>query len=374
MRCFIGHKWGGCVCKRCVKQRDDEHAFAPIEGKCVERCGACGKERSMPHQWNRCRCRRCPAERDEDHQWRDSSCEICGKTDFSPTIEPFLRRKGLRYSEKDEEEKTLALATILGHGVDGERFLVDFLVRDVTISDNRFLLKQYGDFAHAEWLKKRTIIRALANAKNPYVVEKLAEYLMCVGAENQFAVILQPAVAETLGRLNAYDALERLTKSGQRVPAVQLCRDILRLRDAGAINNPLNRRDNLGYAPLHDAVDKKDRAVIADLLDRGADIDVIRSDGDSLGQTALYMAAVGKDSEMVRLLLSRGANANIQDMSYSSPLQRASAMGLGEIVTLLVDGGADVNIKTLSGKTPLIWAEQNGHRQIADYLRAHGAI
>jgi ankyrin repeat protein len=52
-----------------------------------------------------------------------------------------------------------------------------------------------------------------------------------------------------------------------------------------------------------------------------------------------------------------------------------------EMVELLVDQGANVNTKTYvsepgmnNGETPLQLAIRLGHKEIADYLRKHGAV
>ena len=59
--CRIGlHKWDGCRCKACGRQRDREHS------------------------WDACRCSVCGRHRDE-HKWERYRCQVCGET--RPAVE-----------------------------------------------------------------------------------------------------------------------------------------------------------------------------------------------------------------------------------------------------------------------------------------------
>ena len=291
---------------------------------------------------------------------------------FDSVIKPFTHSESLFYDSKAEAEKKEALKQILSKGVAGERYLLDFVLRDVTISNGVFSIKFYGDAAAAEWNKKRNIVLALDCTNDSNIIDKLAEILMCTGKENQFATLLQPAVAETLGTLKKYDILEKLINSGQIVPAVALAQDMIRLYKDGASEKPENIRDDNGCTPLHNAVIQGDMELVHKLLASGADIDVVCSRG-SVGETALYIAVADNKIEMVKLLAEN--KANLSTMSWSAtfagtfPLQRAAAMGLYDIVKILVDNGADKQQKTLTGKTARMWAEQNGYADIAELLK-----
>ena len=290
--------------------------------------------------------------------------------DLSSVMEPFARPSSGFYSESLEQEKKDALEKVLAEGSIGEKFLLDYLLRDVTISGGYFNLKHYGDQAHMEWVKKGDIVRALSKTDDKKIVEKLSEILMLMGRENQFATIFQPSVAETLGNLKAYEALEKFIASGQNVPAILLSKDILRLHKLGVAEKSENTRDENGYTPLHRAVSAKDAELVKKLLESGADIDVVCSRGEySIGQTALYRAVDSKNTEIAKLLIEHKANLSAADLSGTFPLQKAAAMGMLDIVKLLIDNGADKQQKTLTGKTALMWAEQNGHASIAALLK-----
>jgi len=332
------------------------------------------------HQWNGCKCRKCGKTRNEQHFWQNGKCSMCGTEQpveiqkLNTMIEPFTRKQdGLLYDSKLVQDRKEALIKILAEGNQGEKFLLNFLLRDVTISDGYFSLKYYGEGAHNEWYKKQKIVLALSCTSDKTIIHKLSEILILKGKENQFASVFQPAVAETLGKLKAYETLEKFIASGQIVPAVFLAKDILRLYKAGISEKEENKHDENGRTPLHNAVIKGDTKLVEKLISDGADIDVMCSRGDDLGETALYKAVVNNNLEIVKLLIEHKANLSATAWSGSFagtfPLQRAAAMGLFDIAKLLIDNGADKQQKTLTGKTALMWAEQNGHRNIAALLK-----
>jgi hypothetical protein len=293
---------------------------------------------------------------------------------FDEIMKPIINSSGaLLYDEKNENAKEQVLKQILENGETGERYLLDFLTRDALVKDGYFLLNHYGDAAHAKWLDKAQIVRALVVIKSDVVVERLGTFLLCMGKENDFAIVFQSALANILGLLGAYEILEKFVDSKQRVPAVMLAKDYLRLHSLGIDQNACNRRDIYGIAPLIDAAEKGDQPRVNTLLDEGADINIIRGDSNDLGQTALYCAAVRNNKELVRMLLSRGADPNIADLYGLFPLQRAAAMGLYEIAELLLKAKANVKQTTLTGKTALAWAIQNKHLDIAQLLGKYGA-
>ena len=68
---LFGHKWEGCVCRRCEAAR---HTWS-VDGVCTE-C-----ETKCQHDWLRCKCEICGAIQpvsDPAHAWNDGVCEECG--------------------------------------------------------------------------------------------------------------------------------------------------------------------------------------------------------------------------------------------------------------------------------------------------------
>ena len=70
MACLFGHKWEGCVCRRCGVRRDAGHRFQ--KENCVEKCTRCGK--TLEH-----------------HVWKHFACEVCKR----PAPKPLLPALGV---------------------------------------------------------------------------------------------------------------------------------------------------------------------------------------------------------------------------------------------------------------------------------------
>ena len=81
---IIGHRWRGCRCERCGRQRDDHHLFELAEGLCEQVCTVCGKTEPVACEWRHCACVHCGRTRDSHHDWMSTSkceqvCRVCGK-------------------------------------------------------------------------------------------------------------------------------------------------------------------------------------------------------------------------------------------------------------------------------------------------------
>ena len=50
IKCLFGHKWDGCKCVNCDTTRDEWHNWLIVEGKCIEKCSICGKERRIENK------------------------------------------------------------------------------------------------------------------------------------------------------------------------------------------------------------------------------------------------------------------------------------------------------------------------------------
>jgi ankyrin len=96
------------------------------------------------------------------------------------------------------------------------------------------------------------------------------------------------------------------------------------------------------------------------------------------------MAAREGHLAIVELLLDRGANVDAVVEGDENALIQASGAGQFAVVKLLVARGANVNARVWTDpgpgrpagawRTPLGMASNNGHRDLAAFLRASGAM
>ena len=124
---------------------------------------------------------------------------------------------------------------------------------------------------------------------------------------------------------------------------------------------------------LHFAIHMKDYAKAKSLIESGADVNKRKR----RLVAPLHLAASSGQKDMAELLIAKGANINIQNSHGRTPLHLAVREDDRDMVELLLTKGADINAKSkfdgwISG-TPLDLAIDEGHTEIADLLRKHGA-
>jgi ankyrin repeat protein len=114
---------------------------------------------------------------------------------------------------------------------------------------------------------------------------------------------------------------------------------------------------------LIDAVKAGDRAAVAALLKKGADVNAAEGDG----ATALHWAVQLEDLESAVALVRAGANVNLANDLGATPLTVAASNGSARAVTLLLEAGADPNKAAAGRESPLMLAAWTGS---ADAVRA----
>ena len=135
------------------------------------------------------------------------------------------------------------------------------------------------------------------------------------------------------------------------------------------------------YTPLHTAAKHSKRPeVIALLLDRGAraDAEVETKYGDQPrkgnGTTALGLAAHGNDTpDVAMLLIDRAGGVNFRDKQGYTPLHWSVNNQHSELTKLLIERGADANSRDKQESTPLHHAARNKNPEQAKLLIDHGA-
>lgn len=120
--------------------------------------------------------------------------------------------------------------------------------------------------------------------------------------------------------------------------------------------------------PLHMAASNGNIELVDILIRGGATVDA----RDALGNTPLLMGAMNGHLDVVRSLLATGADPNSSGGEYTA-LHVAAIGGHLELVALLLRNGANVNPIHDDPWPPLQLAIVNGHKDVADLLRAAGA-
>jgi ankyrin repeat protein len=122
-------------------------------------------------------------------------------------------------------------------------------------------------------------------------------------------------------------------------------------------------------APLADATEKGDLAVIRRLLEERVDLNQAQVDG----MTALHWAAYHDDLETARLLVTSGADAKVANRYGVTPLSLACTNGNTALVELLLEAGADPNTTLRGGETALMTAARTGKVAPVAALLSRGA-
>ncbi|MEY4385425.1 MAG: hypothetical protein RLY20_708, partial [Verrucomicrobiota bacterium] len=134
----------------------------------------------------------------------------------------------------------------------------------------------------------------------------------------------------------------------------------------------LEKPNDRGRLPIVAAVATGKSEIVADLIKRGAKVDVTVDDGWNL----LHLAAATDAIDAARLLLQTGVATNaLSSNSGLSALGVAAIYGATNVAALLLENGAPVNIQAEGGfkNAPLHWAAHMGQTGMVRLLLAHGA-
>ena len=132
----------------------------------------------------------------------------------------------------------------------------------------------------------------------------------------------------------------------------------------------VNAVNLMGRSPLHLAVLHKHHALVGDILEAGAHINM----PDAKGFTALHEAAELNDLKMARQLIDAGADvAKSQQSHRVTPLILAIKANANDIVELLLSHAADPSADDADGVTPLMAAANKPSNDIVNTLLGAGA-
>ena len=153
-----------------------------------------------------------------------------------------------------------------------------------------------------------------------------------------------------------------------------------------------------GSSPLHMAAFTGHGAVVAVLLDNGANI----NHANKGGWSALHLSAYNGREEMVSLLIDRGADVNEADNDGDRPIDVAKTQKIKDMLIALTkekpqgqsppgqdesqwfraakegdlaliqqginDNKIDINCRDSGSRTAVYWAAQEGHLPLMEYL------
>jgi uncharacterized protein len=141
------------------------------------------------------------------------------------------------------------------------------------------------------------------------------------------------------------------------------------LVDLGADVNARGKVD--GSTPLMWAA-RGSKEATEFFLSKGAEVNVVASDGSTALIKAIFGIFRGGSLETVDLLIKAGADVNLTgsegDGNGYAGISYAARNGKAELVSYLIDKGADVNHQTIDGDTPLMISAEEGYTEIVKIL------
>lgn len=137
--------------------------------------------------------------------------------------------------------------------------------------------------------------------------------------------------------------------AGQSIHIAALQGDVEGVRealDAGASPDEYNLS---GFAPIHSAARNNNTALVALLLQRGGNVDIVSDTTDR--HTALHIAVINSVQETIVVLLQRGASCVIKDNDGGTALSEGARVNDQQIIALLNDGCSGVGGSVLDRMT-----------------------
>ncbi|KAL9600677.1 MAG: hypothetical protein Q9219_003007 [cf. Caloplaca sp. 3 TL-2023] len=128
--------------------------------------------------------------------------------------------------------------------------------------------------------------------------------------------------------------------------------------------------DSEGYTPLEEAARFSCINIIGDLIDKGAPINALGSHGKS----PLHLAAVADHSRTITALLDNHADIQVRDHEGSSPLHLAARYGGAETLSTLLKCNADSDARNDFGFSPLYYATEERNAATISVLLDHHAF
>lgn len=120
---------------------------------------------------------------------------------------------------------------------------------------------------------------------------------------------------------------------------------------------------------LIDHIKKGDIIKAKEIIQKGADVNKVSSDGWSALMHAAHFGLV----EVIRPLIEKGSDVHMMDCDRWNALMIAVTHGHLEIVKILIENGADIHAVDKNGWDSLMMAALNGHLKVVKFLIIKGA-
>ncbi|NWU31557.1 RN5A ribonuclease, partial [Dyaphorophyia castanea] len=134
-------------------------------------------------------------------------------------------------------------------------------------------------------------------------------------------------------------------------------------------NPPSTKTAEVLNSKLNAAVKNRDKEVVLELLEQGADVN---SKVDS-GWTPLQTAVQTGEEDLVRLLLDWGASLHARKDNGGTAFTEAGIAGNVDILKLLLERGSNVNEQDINGFTAFMEAAWYGKEEALRFLYSRGA-
>ncbi|KAK7404060.1 hypothetical protein QQX98_010146 [Neonectria punicea] len=137
---------------------------------------------------------------------------------------------------------------------------------------------------------------------------------------------------------------------------------------SGKLNTEIDSNDKEGRTPLSYAAANGREAIVRQLIDKGAALEIADNDG----WTSLLHAAVHGHEAVARLLLEKGAAIEVAGKDGRTPLLHAAVHGHEAVVWLLLEKGAAIEVAGKDGRTLLSYVAADGRKAIVQLLLNQG--
>jgi len=133
----------------------------------------------------------------------------------------------------------------------------------------------------------------------------------------------------------------------------------------------INDRPGTDEALLDYAAEQNQVKVAWYLVEHGARVDAVQTQGRTAGYTALHRVAIVDAADVAEILLAHGAEVNVHGPLGITPLVLAASNGSRRTAEVLLNHGADISTTTGHRETALSEATAHGHTDIVTLLLVH---